>query len=113
MLQLLAALPAVGIPLGVLVGLLSGILSVLFLRTLQVVKRETKSVLMLIGQFAGIPTLWLSVPFGSKVLAGTAPSELRTSYVITLAVIWVAVVSWPMLQLIIKTAEEIRSDDDE
>ncbi|MEA2504640.1 MAG: hypothetical protein QOG36_1683 [Actinomycetota bacterium] len=110
--QVIAALPAVGIPLGILVGLLSGILSVLFLRTLQAVKREAKSVIMLIGQFAGIPALWLSVPFGSRLLADTAPSELRTSYVITLAVVWVPVVSWPMLQLIIKTANEIRSDDE-
>jgi hypothetical protein len=110
--QFLAALPAVGIPLGVLVGLLSGILSVLFLRTLQMVKREPKSVLMLIGQFAGVPALWLSVPFGSRLLADTAPSELRTSYVITLAVVWVSVVLWPMVQLIVKTASEIKSDDE-
>lgn len=106
-----AAEPALGIPLGVLIGLLSGILSVIFLRTVQQVRRQFRSVLMVIGQFAGIPALWLSVPFGSKALAGTSPSDLRTSYVLTLAVVWTAVILLPMVRLITKTAREIEGDD--
>lgn len=101
---------AVGIPLGALIGGLSGALSVQFLRTLQAVTRQAGSVLALLGQFAGIPTLWLVIPFGSKALAGVEPSRVLTSYIITLAVVWLAIVSGPLIQTVIATAKEIKNN---
>lgn len=107
-----SSLVAVGIPLGILIGGLSGALSVQFLRTLQGVKRQVGSVLALVTQFAGIPTLWFAVPFGSKALAGIDPSRLLTSYIITVALIWSALVSFPLIQLVIVTVGEIKKNDD-
>jgi hypothetical protein len=108
------ALPAVGIPLGFLIGVLSGALSLLFLRTLQIVRKDSVRVSSLLAQLAGIPALWFSVPFGSKLLTSVPPTRLMTSYVITLALTWVTVIGWPLIRLVIATGAEIgsKSDDD-
>ncbi len=108
----LAAQSSVGIPLGVLIGGLSGALSVQFLRTLQVVRRQAGPVLALLAQFAGTSTLWLVIPFGSKALAGVDPSQVLTSYIITLAIVWSALVSVPLIRLVIVTVGEIKRNND-
>jgi hypothetical protein len=105
------ALPLVGVPLGFLIGALSGALTLLFLRTLQDVRKQQRRVLDLTGQLAGIPSLWLSVPFGSKLLANVRPERVLTSYILTLAVIWGLMVSWPLVKLVIATGNEIGSRD--
>jgi hypothetical protein len=94
-------------------GTLSGTLSLLFLRTLQIVRRETRQVIELILQFVGVPGLWLSVPFVSKALTDVRPSQLLTSYIITLAVVWTAIILLPLFRLILTTATEIGSEDEE
>ena len=104
------ALPQVGIPLGILIGGFSGALSLLFLRTLQAVRKDSAQVLALIGQFVGIPGLWLSVPFGSRLMSSVETSRILTSYEVTLAVVWVAIIVYPLIRLIIATGNEIDSE---
>ena len=55
-------------PLGILIGILSGLLALSFLRTIQVVRKDARKVGSMLAQVAGIPTLWFTVPFGSKLL---------------------------------------------
>ena len=103
------ALPELGIPLGVLIGILSGLLALSFLRTLQVVRKDSRKVGSMLVQVAGIPTLWFTVPFGSKLLTTVAPERLMTSYVITLAIVFACILAVPLIRLIIATAVEIRA----
>jgi hypothetical protein len=102
-----SALPQVGIPLGILIGVLSGLVSLAFLRTLQAVKNDSGAVLKLAAELIAIPTLWFSAPFVSKLLAGISPERLVTAYVIALAITWVMIMLWPLLRLIIATASEM------
>jgi hypothetical protein len=104
-----SALPELGIPLGVLIGILSGLLALSFLRTLQVVRKDSRKVGSMLAQVAGIPTLWFTVPFGSKLLTTVAPERLMTSYVITLAAVFACILAVPLIRLIIATAGEIRA----
>jgi hypothetical protein len=108
----LHALPEVGVPLGILMGAFSGLLALLFLHTLQNFQLRPRHVLWLITQFFGIPALWLSVPFGSKALAGVRPERLLTSYIISLAAVWMALVSIPLIKLAIATGNDIGRDDE-
>lgn len=108
----LAAQVSVGIPLGVLFGLLSGAVSVQCLRTLHAVRHRVGYVVVLLAQLANTSTLWLVIPFGSKILAGGDPSEVRTSYMFTLAVVWSAVVCVPVIHLISATVDDFKRGAD-
>lgn len=107
----LDALPAIGVPLGLLMGLLSGLLALLFLRTLQIVRRQTRDVLELVAELLGIPTLWFSAPFTTTAISSVEPSQILTSYIITLAVVWSPIVFWPLFKLIVTTGIEIGSEE--
>jgi hypothetical protein len=105
-------MPSVGIPLGILIGILSGTISVLFLRTLQVVRREPKYVIAIAAEITAISSLWLGSPFVSAALRDVKPSQILTSYLIALASVYVLITAWPLVKLVIAAGEEIGGDDE-
>jgi hypothetical protein len=106
-------LPQVGIPLGLLIGVLSATVSVLFLRTLQVVRRQVRDVVELAAEIVAIPSLWLGSPFASAALSDVQPSQILSSYLITLALVYSLIMYWPLVKLIIATGAEIGGDDND
>jgi hypothetical protein len=93
---------AIGIALGLLVGLLSGAALLVLLRNANGAKIEKPaSILAILVQMLAIPALWFGGPWLATGLVRLVPlGEMINPYLVTLATAFAAIVILPLAALI-------------
>ncbi len=114
-----ATAPEVGIPLGILIGVVSGGCAVLLIRA-GWGHPDVKATLQVVAQLLAIPTFWFGGPWlTTTMLASVEPAEIRSSYFLALTVVFVPLAAMPLVALSWDTGRKIaageakaaRSDD--
>lgn len=98
-----------GIPLGILIGLVSGYVLTLLLRTAVSIKEpQVKDTLSVIGELFSIPTFWFGGPWVTGVfLKSVDRASILPQYMVSLAFTFLAIVIWPLIKLVISLGEQI------
>ena len=91
---------AVGIPLGILVGIVSGAAFVVFLRT-AFLENKLKAA----GSMLSMPTSWFAGGWLTEVFD---VDEVLSSYVTTLAISVVVIAAYPLLMVVVRVGNEVR-----
>lgn len=106
-------LPEVGIPLGILIGVITGTTFLLLLKTVATARGDLKTLLEIAAEVLALPTFWFGGPFLTTNLLGSLqPDQIRNSYVGALACSFVLIAVWPLWRLILATADDISNNDD-
>ena len=91
--------PEVGIPLGFLIGAVTGGVAVLLFRTAWQAT-DAAGVLKVIAELLAIPAFWFGGPWlTTSLLESVEPDEIRASYLMTLAAVFVALAAMPLIRL--------------
>lgn len=101
-----------GIPIGILNGILTGMLSLaVFNVLLGATILNAPAILSLLGYLTGIPTFWYGGPWlATKILELVPLEEFIFPYVVSLTVSFILIVGYPFLRWIIRLG---RPDDGE
>ncbi len=114
-----ATAPEVGIPLGILIGLVSGGCAIFLIRA-GWGHPDVKATLQVVTQLLAIPTFWFGGPWlTTSMMASVEPAEIRSSYFLALTAAFVPLAVAPLAVLAWETGREIaagerkaaRSDD--
>jgi hypothetical protein len=99
----------IGIPLGLLIGLVSGLVVLLLIRTAWRISRiNLKSLGTLLGHLLAIPTFWLSGPWISgRFLEGQKLAEILPYYIVSLACTFSMIAAYPLLRIVVSLGREI------
>jgi len=97
-----------GSALGVLIGLVSGIVFLLLLKTaVGNPDRGIASLAKITGQILAIPTFWFGGPWlTGSVLKAVVLSEVINPYVVSLALVFAAISAYPAARWIIHLGED-------
>lgn len=102
-----ATAPEVGIPLGVLIGVVTGGVAILLFRT-GWREPDRAGLLKVIGQLLAIPTFWFGGPWlTTTLLASVDLNEIRASYLISLAIVFVPLAGFPVIRMSWETGRAI------
>ena len=104
-------MPQIGIPLGVLIGIVSGISLILLIRTsARMSERPLRTTLALIGEILAIPTFWFGGPWiTQRFLTSVDLEQIVSSYVLSLAITFVLIAFYPLTRLVIRFGNDIGS----
>lgn len=90
-------MPEVGIPLGALIGVVTGGVALLLFKT-GWTETDLAGLLKIIGQLLAIPAFWFGGPWlTTTMLADVDLDEIRASYLISLAVVFVPLAGFPVV----------------
>lgn len=99
--------PEVGIPLGVLIGVVTGGVAILLFRT-GWRESDLAGLLKIIGQILAIPAFWFGGPWlTTTILASVDVDEIRSSYLISLAIVFVPLAGFPVVRMSWDTGRHI------
>ena len=103
----------IGIPLGVLIGVVTGFALVLLLRTIIGKQRGASQVVAtVIAQVLGIPAFWFGGSWvGTSLMQGIDAREMMPYYVTSLAVTFGLIAVWPLLRLVIAVGQAIAAEE--
>jgi hypothetical protein len=98
-----------GLVLGILIGAITGTVFLLILNTaVGVSDKDGSSILKLTAELLAIPSFWFGGPWLSGILLSrTVSQDLTDPYVISLAVIFLAMSSYPAGRWIIRLGKSI------
>ena len=97
-----------GIPLGVLIALITGLALILLLRVAIVERPNLKDTIALVSQLLAIPTFWFGGPWiATAVVAAIKADTLWPLYLVTLAIIFFLIVIYPLVLLIVRVSNQI------
>ena len=103
----------IGIPLGVLIGVVSGISLILLIVTSAKIserERPLRTILALIGEILAIPTFWFGGPWiTQRFLTSVDLEQIVSSYVLSLAITFVLIAIYPLTRLVIRFGNDIGS----
>ena len=102
-----------GIPIGILNGVLSGMLSLVVINALLGATILNASALLpLVGYLSGIPTFWFGGPWlATKILELVPLEEFIFPYVLSLTVSFILIVGYPFTRWIIKLGQSDDKDE--
>lgn len=95
----------VGIPLGVLIGVVTGVIFVSFMRLLGA-GRSARTVLPITTRALSLPIFWVSGNFLTGVLLQGQLDQIRSSYLTSLAISFVIVVAYPVGAYVVRVGSE-------
>jgi hypothetical protein len=102
-----ATAPEVGVPLGILIGSISGGVAILLIRT-GWRAADVKGAIEVVAQLLAIPTFWFGGPWlTTTMLVSVEPAEIRSSYFISLTAVFVALAGIPLAMLAWSTGRAI------
>jgi hypothetical protein len=97
--------PEIGMPLGVLIGVLSGIIGAALIGVVRL-GIALKDIPQVAGELVAIPTFWFGGSWlTGKMLESVPTADIVQSYVLALAVTFVAVVVYPLIRLVIRQGQ--------
>ena len=111
----------ISVPLGILIGVISGTVILLLLRDATALNRsryswmertfgrKRTSGVSLVAKILSLPVFWFGGPWlSTRLLVSLDWMELLPSYLITLVVTVVLIISYPLFRFVIKTAGGMR-----
>jgi len=97
-----------GVGLGVLMGVVSGTCLILLLRTALAGQSSVKNTTAITSELLAIPTFWFGGPWVTTVFAQALDLQLiLPSYMVALAVTFVAIAAYPLVRLVIWLGNQI------
>jgi hypothetical protein len=94
-----STIPEVGIPLGALIGVVTGGVAILLFRTGWSAS-DLAGLFKIISQLLAIPAFWFGGPWlTTTMLASVDLDEIRASYLISLAVVFVPLAGFPVVMM--------------
>lgn len=95
----------VGIPLGVLVGIVTGVIFVSLVGLLRR-SRSVKTVVPVTSRLLALPVFWVGGNFLTGIILAGEISRMRASYLTSLAISFVIVVGYPVATYVIRVGSE-------
>jgi hypothetical protein len=100
--------PAVGVPLGLLIGVVSGITFLLLMDTAFTGRRNVQSVMKIVAQLLAVPFFWFGGPWvTTAVMKSVNLATIFTAYIYSLAVTFLLIVIFPTLNLVINLGKRM------
>lgn len=98
----------IGIPLGILIGLVSGVIFILLVRTAWTSRNDRKAVSKVVLELLGIPTFWFGGSWAaSALLEGISVSAILPYYATSLAVVFGLIAVPVLLKIVLQIAREV------
>jgi hypothetical protein len=106
----------VGVPLGILIAAITGFIALCTLaqinEALSIMRKKSqipaRKFQIIIGSLFSIPICWVGGHWASTAMLSSVDfSEMLPSYMTTLAALFMAIMSWPLVRLIIRVANDI------
>src|SRR5207302_916634 len=99
----------IGVPIGVLIGAITGLVVVLMIRTAwHTTLNDIGGLLKITAEFLVVPTFWFGGPWLSgKLLASSAPSGFLSEYLVTLVITFTVIAAFPLVKIVINVGREI------
>ncbi len=102
------ATAVIGLGVGLLIGVLSGVNFLFMLKTLAQAASWVDG-LKVVGEIAMIPTFWFGGPWiTTKIIPATTWTAMAPWYVVTLAAAFVLITVIPVVRFIARIAREIK-----
>lgn len=93
--------PAIGIPVGILIGIVTGTVFLLLLRTAFTGSPTLQDLGTIIAELLALPTFWFGGPWvTTQVLNLVDWTAIVTSYIISLLITFVLICLIPLLRLV-------------
>ncbi len=103
-----------GIALGLLIGVVSGTVALVLLKTASTASvKDLSSIVTLTSEILAIPTFWFGGPWVSASLLRLVPlAGMINSYIVSLAISFAILVSYPIFRWIVRLGEDLgRSEE--
>lgn len=103
------ALVAVGIAIGILIGVVSATVALVLLKTANTASiKSVSSLIAITTEILAIPTFWFGGPWVAAGLLELVPLDrIINSYIVTLATTFLIVVAYPIGKWIIQLSREL------
>ncbi len=104
-----------GIALGLLIGVVSGTVALVLLKTANTASvKDVSSIVALTSEILAIPTFWFGGPWVSASLLKLVPlAGMINPYIISLAICFPVIVSYPVFRWIVRLGAELGRRDEE
>ena len=98
-----------GIGLGILIGVISGTVALVLLRTANSLNRvNLKPIVAITAEILAIPTFWFGGPWlTGTILVGTSTADFVNPYVMTLACTFSILMGYPVFRWVVKVGAEL------
>ena len=98
-----------GISLGMLIGIITGIVALLLLRTASRASiGQSKAVLAITAELLAIPTFWFGGPWiTAEIVRLVSLDQIKEPYIVSLTVTFVAFVLFPIIRWTIQVGREL------
>ena len=97
-----------GIPLGILIGVITGIAAVFVIRTAWSSPKNAKPILKLLGELLAIPTFWFGGPWlTTTMMARLELGTILPAYLVALACTFVGITLLPLFRIVVQVGNEI------
>ena len=99
----------IGIFIGVLIGVITSIVTLVLLRTaLSASITNASAVVAITSELLAIPTFWFGGPWlTTTVLELVALQEMINSYIITLGITYVIILTYPMFRWVVQLGNNL------
>jgi hypothetical protein len=96
----------IGIPLGIMIGILSGIALLLFLKTI-LEEQSVKKTITVVGEILAIPVFWFGGSWvTTPLLESIDREEMLPYYILALSCTWVPIGVWGLYRLMTRIGNE-------
>lgn len=96
----------IGIPLGILIGVISGIALVLLVKT-SWRELSAKQSLTVVGEILAIPAFWFGGPWvTTPLLESVDREEMLPYYILALSCTWVPIGLWTLYRVMVRMGTE-------
>jgi hypothetical protein len=101
-----------GIPLGILIGIISGLTFVVLLHTAWSSTRDSKSIILLIAELLAIPTFWFGGTWLTTImLKDIQLNTILPDYLVSLTCTFVVIAMYPLSMIVIQFGNNIRMQE--
>lgn len=102
----------IGVALGLLIGLISGAVALVLLKTANTASvKDVSSLVTLTTEILAIPTFWFGGPWVSATLLNLVSlPRIINPYIISVAISFTVIVSYPVFRLIVHLGAELGGD---
>ena len=103
-----AARPEVGIPLGVLIGIITAIVFLYLLYTAFKRRLSFRNTLTVAGQVLALPTFWFGGPWlATQIMASVDIASIVVSYINSLCITFILIIFYPICRLIVRVGNSL------
>ncbi len=97
-----------GISLGVMIGVISGFVLLLLLKTANQVSNPIRDIPLIIAEILAIPTFWFGGPWLTTYIMGNINiAQILPPYMSSLAITFVAIAILPLTKLVVCIGNDI------